>query len=137
MGTTSNRGSGTAASRRGILVIDGLASARRTIADGLASMGFEVLQAATLAAAFKNLDEQSPFAAIVVDVALKDGSGEGFARQMRAASPASRVIVVTGYSESAMRERLSDDPCLVVLGKPVDPPALARALRDLGVEPHL
>lgn len=107
------------------------------IADGLASMGFEVLQAATLAEAFKNLDEQSPFAAIVVDVALKDGSGEDFARQMRAASPASRVIVVTGYSESAMRERLSDDPCLVVLGKPVDPPALARALRDLGVEPHL
>lgn len=107
------------------------------IADGLVDMGFQVLQAATLAEAFETVAEGSPFAAIVVDVALKDGFGESFAKQARTASPGSRVVIVTGYGESAMRERLSGDPGVAVLGKPLRLDVLTRALRDLGVEPRL
>lgn len=123
-------------SRPRILLIDDQTDVRRMISEGLAEFGFQVLEARTLAEASEKAADGPPFAAIVVDVALKDGFGESFARQIRRASPESRVAIITGYGETAMRERLSDDPGLAVLGKPLRLDALIQALQDLGVEPN-
>ncbi|MDI6623198.1 MAG: response regulator [Brevundimonas sp.] len=128
--------SGLTASGPRILVIDDQTDVRKRIADGLTELHFDVLEAATLAEASETVAQGPPFGAVVVDVALKDGFGESFAKLMRAASPGTPVIIVTGYGESAMRERLSSDPGLAVLGKPLCLEVLARALATLGVEPH-
>ena len=119
-----------------ILVIEGQTDVRRMIADGLTDLRFQVLEAATLAEASEIGAQGSSFDAIVVDVALKDGFGESFAKQMRSASPGTPVNIVTGHGESAMRERLSANPGLTVLGKPLCLETLTKALRTLGVEPH-
>jgi len=114
-------------------LVDDQASVRKALAESLTEAKFQVFEAGTLAEARDRMAERSPIAAVVVDIALKDGGGEPFARELRAAYPASRVVVVTGYSESAIRERLSNDPSVAVLGKPTDAGAVLQALQDLGV----
>jgi FixJ family two-component response regulator len=78
-------------------------------------------------------DEKGNITAIVTDVGLPDGRGDDLARQAREDYPDLPVVIITGYGDNALRERLSKDTGITLLTKPFYPEQVVEALRKLGV----
>jgi DNA-binding response OmpR family regulator len=101
----------------------------------LANGGFAVRSAPTLAAARAELKTGRSFAAVLLDLALPDGSGLELLREW-AGHPPAPVLVLTGEIE----ERVLDEVRALgarVLSKPFSPSKLAAQLATLtGASPQ-
>ena len=87
-----------------LLLIEDNVSLVELIAKGLASAGFEVDTAATLAGARDAIAEIS-YAALILDIGLPDGDGLSIQREMRGRGEATPVLVLT--ARGGLRDRVT------------------------------
>ncbi len=117
-----------------ILVIEDEAMIRLDLVDSLQELGFDAVEAVSLADAERHLQEGAPsLSAIVTDIGLPDGRGDDFAGKIRTRCPDVPVIVATGYTDPRMREKFRDDPKVAVVAKPYYPEQIVATLRKLGM----
>jgi DNA-binding response OmpR family regulator len=112
---------------RRVLVVEDDEELREAVTRALTRAGFEVVVAATGAAALAAVRGLAPDAA-VVDVFLPDAGGLGVARRLREAWGPVPVLFVTGLAIAAVREALAPAP---VLFKPFTRKQLLASLRQI------
>lgn len=113
--------------RRTILVVDDNDNFRRTCAELLADLGYEVRQAADGAAATELLLGAPEIDLALVDWTMPALSGAETFRRLRAARPALPIVVMSGYAESVTSE-LGRLELAAFLEKPFTVDALEAAL---------
>jgi CheY-like chemotaxis protein len=98
------RGTGT------VLVVDDEEIVREVIRSALEDAGYQVLLANDGIEGVETFRARaSDVVAVVVDVSMPRMSGEETLRQLRAIAPAVPVLLTSGYTEQAARERLAAD----------------------------
>ena len=105
--------------QRRVLLVDDEELVRMTTADALAELGFDVIEAATGAAALARL--QPPPDLLLTDLGLPDQDGLSLALEIRRRLPGMPVVVASGQNEPP-------DMDVVWLPKPYDVADLRRAL---------
>ncbi len=109
-----------------VLLVEDDDALRRAMTRALAKAGFEVVPAATGAAAVAAGREVEPDAA-VIDVFLPDAGGLGVARGLREVAHVP-VLFVTGLALAAVRDALAPAP---VLSKPFSRKQLLAGVRRI------
>jgi DNA-binding response OmpR family regulator len=92
--------------------------------------GYRYLEAADIAEAEEHLEAESP-ALIVLDVMLPGKSGLEFLRELRESGRRVPVVLVSAWQSETDQQTATEAGADAFLGKPFDPDALARAVRDL------
>src|SRR3954447_5852223 len=88
-------------------------------ANELASRGFEVIQAATVAEAVAKFNRlHGRLAAAIVDIGLPGGSGETLIAHLRAHDPNLPIIIATGYPLDQVHRRVGKLTRMRVVEKP-------------------
>ena len=120
--------------RARLLVVEDKESLRRLLVTALSEEGYEVASAADVAGARAHLAE-GPFAAVLSDLKLPDGSGLDVLEASRQAAPSAPVIVLTGFGTVATAVEAMKQGAYDFLEKPVEIDDLARLLeRALSTE---
>ncbi|MEN3275802.1 MAG: hypothetical protein V7631_1592 [Massilia sp.] len=112
---------GTRAAARGvnILLVDDEAALRQILAEVLREAGHTVFEAGDAATALAKLRHVDAVDLLVTDVGLPGGvNGRQLADTVRGASPATRVLFITGYAESTVLNKESLDEDMQILTKP-------------------
>jgi DNA-binding response OmpR family regulator len=112
-----------------ILICDDEPPLRELVKAALGS-GYRYLEAADIAEAEEHLEAESP-ALIVLDVMLPGKSGLEFLRELRESGRRVPVVLVSAWQSETDRQTATEAGADAFLGKPFDPDALARAVRDL------
>jgi len=107
-----------------VLIVDDEPAVRFAVADFLRGQGYEVAEAATLAAAQEAFTLAPPDAA-VVDHRLPDGDALELLAWLRDAQAAVPVIILTGHASIDLAVRSIKEGAEQFLTKPVELPALA------------
>lgn len=110
-----------------ILLVEDEAPLRRLAALVLRRAGYEVLEAESAEAALECLEGAPPPAALVSDMAMPGQDGLELARSLRARWPGLPVVLLSGYTESALGQDLAREK-LHFLAKPYAPAELLAAL---------
>ncbi|HZA14317.1 MAG TPA: response regulator [Myxococcaceae bacterium] len=113
-----------------LLLVDDDASNALILSALLEETGFDVRTAASCAEARRCLASARPFAAILLDEGLPDGSGSALLAEIRAAEPLARVILYTGRDDLLHRPHSFD--AVALKGEPFD--QLLRAVRPEGAQ---
>lgn len=108
-----------------LLLVDDDASNAMTLSVLLEETGFAVLTATSCAQARRCLSGGHPFAVILLDETLPDGSGGALLPEIRAVNPGARVILYTGQDDLLHRAESFD--AVALKGEPFD--QLLRAVR--------
>ena len=87
-----------------VLVVDDERNFRRVVEAKLRKSSFDVILASDAASALDSVLRQ-PFELVLLDLHLPDADGIALLRLLRAAMPATPVIVMTAYEEEGLRER--------------------------------
>jgi PAS domain S-box-containing protein len=115
-----------------ILLVEDEPSVRRTVARGLRSLGYEVLEAENGQAAvtlWRNLHQHIHL--LLTDLVMPEGmTGLELAQRLKAAEPGLRVIISSGYSAGVAQEGSPAEDGIVYLPKPYDKSVLAKTVRD-------
>ncbi len=114
---------------RSLLVIDDEPHIWRLLDSKLTAGGFAVRTAPTLAAARLELAAGRKFAAVLLDLALPDGSGLELLREW-AGHPPAPVLVLTGEIEESVLDEVRALGA-AVLAKPFSPSKLAAQMEAL------
>jgi DNA-binding response OmpR family regulator len=112
-----------------ILICDDEPPLRELVKAALGS-GYRYLEAADIAEAEEHLEAESP-ALIVLDVMLPGKSGLEFLRELRERGRRVPVVLVSAWQSETDQQTATEAGADAFLGKPFDPDALARAVRDL------
>lgn len=111
-----------------VLVIDDDAGVRLISKMILQREGFAVTEAADAATALRRIGAATwPFALILLDLTLPDGSGADLLPPLRQAAPDSPVLVISGGHEDDIRQIGADG----FLSKPFVRATLVKAVRDV------
>src|SRR5499426_3911884 len=115
-----------------ILVVDDEKMIRWSLGEALRGWGFEPVEAATAGAALTSF-EAEPFAAVLLDINLPDGSGLDVLRKLRQREPEAVIIMITANvlvdeTIAALRGGAYDS-----IGKPINLEELHVAIRN-GIE---
>jgi DNA-binding response OmpR family regulator len=114
-----------------LLLVDDNDEVRGVIADYLRENGFTVMEAASGDAA-RAVIEDSPVDILVTDLIMPGAlDGIGLAREAQRLRPALKILLISGYNESAAEARSLG---LTILRKPFKLGELADAIRDAGGE---
>lgn len=120
----------------GLLVVDDDPVLRSLLTRAFARRGFSVREAGSLAAARGAIAEAAPDLA-VVDLKLPDGSGLDVVASLKAASAATRIVVLTGYASIATAVEAVKLGAVNYLAKPVTVDEILRALEQQAPDPHV
>jgi two-component system, response regulator RegA len=112
---------------RTLLVVDDDAPLCQRLARAMERRGFVVLTADSVANGIAAATAHPP-AFAVVDLRLGDGSGLDVVSALRAARPAARIVMLTGYGNIATAVAAVKAGALDYLPKPADADAVERAL---------
>jgi CheY-like chemotaxis protein len=113
-----------------ILVVEDDAVLRQLFSVVLAHYGYEVLIAASGSEALAVVHGRAGRLGLVIsDVMMPEMSGLELARRLRAENESLKILLLSGYGETAL-EGLSE-PGVAFLPKPIPPAALARKVREL------
>jgi PAS domain S-box-containing protein len=115
-----------------VLVVDDEPTVRMLVADTLAELGYQAIEAGDAAAALKVLESDAEIDLLVTDVGLPGGmNGKQMADIARARRPRLRVLFITGYAENAgiINGRL--DPGMHVMSKPFPMDKFASRVRSI------
>jgi signal transduction histidine kinase/DNA-binding response OmpR family regulator len=117
-----------------ILLVEDEVLVRMYEAQVLGGLGCTVEEAGSFREARAKLDRvgQSLVAA-VIDLGLPDRPGDALIAEIRALRPSLPILLATGYADGAVRDRVSDDPLVAIIGKPFQAHDLQAALARLGV----
>src|SRR5438270_11187169 len=110
-----------------ILLVEDDETARSFMVPMLRDEGYEVREAATLAAAHHAVDRDEADI-IVLDVQLPDGYGPSLLERVSRERPGMPVIVVTGYGDIDMAVEAMKLGAMDFIPKPVDMKRLSQAL---------
>jgi DNA-binding NtrC family response regulator len=110
-----------------VLVVEDEPVVRFGIRDFLASRGFDVQEAASLAQARASFQRERPDA-IVVDYSLPDGNALDLLAEIHEVDPQLPIIVLTGHGSIDLAVRAIKEGAENFLTKPVELPALAVVL---------
>jgi len=110
-----------------VLLVEDDETARSFLVPMLRDEGYEVREAATLAAAHKAVDRDEADI-IVLDVQLPDGYGPSLLERVNRERPGLPVIVVTGYGDIDMAVEAMKLGAMDFIPKPVDMTRLKQAL---------
>ncbi len=129
-----------------ILIVDDEPFIRLVLHEALRSWGYETLEAGTVAEATKIFEEEEP-SVVLLDIELPDGSGLDVLTRIKAKSPDSIVIMVTGSVDvpntvSALRGGAHDfigkpiklEELRVTLSNALETQALRREVRQTRIE---
>jgi len=108
-----------------ILVVDDDPQVRRFLADSLRELGFSVVHVDSGQAALRELDQLN-FELLVVDFAMPHMNGAEVARAAQEKQPRLRILIVSGYSDSAAIDAALGSAAL--LKKPFDVAELKEAV---------
>lgn len=112
-----------------VLLVDDDASVRGAFGDLLRHAGCRVESAATLAEASRKLDRGRP-TCVLLDLLLPDGCGIQLLRRLRSAGSTTKVAVVSGTADLALRTKVAKLRPDASFPKPVDVLALFAWVRD-------
>jgi DNA-binding response OmpR family regulator len=115
-----------------VLVVEDDEALREAMTRALRKAGFDVILAATGAAALM-VGRELHLDAAIIDVFLPDAGGLGVARALRETLDAVPIIFVTGLAVAAVREALAPAP---VLFKPFSKKKLLSTLRRIANVPE-
>jgi two-component system, cell cycle sensor histidine kinase and response regulator CckA len=114
-----------------ILVVEDNADVAQICLDQMEQLGLEADYAASFDRAFEFLNSGQSYALVFSDILMPGGkSGLDLARELKRSAPAVRVVLTTGYSESAA-DAVSEG--FTVLRKPYSLEDLKRALGELNI----
>jgi len=114
------------------LVVDDEASARESTEALLLTLGFTVITAESGANGIAQFcTGPASFAVVVLDLTMPGLNGEETLASLRAINPDVRVLLISGYSETARADRLADTAPVCFLQKPFSREALELKLREL------
>ena len=118
-----------------VLVVDDDRQVRRFVAESLRSLGYKVSDIDSGAAALGLLaDQQRHFDLLVADFAMPGMNGAELARRAKQQRPDLRVLMVSGYADTAVIDAELGEPHL--LRKPFDLAELGAAVADV-LEKHV
>jgi signal transduction histidine kinase/HAMP domain-containing protein len=104
---------------RTVLVVDDDEGVRRVTADAIRSAGFKIVEATNAADALTVLRQGRLIDLVVSDVVMPGGAnGYDLAAEVLGKFPATRILLVTGFAESAARERAQLGAKVDVITKP-------------------
>jgi len=115
-----------------ILVVDDESDLRETLAQALASVGYQVVTAANgeeAVARFAAAPEQ--VALVLMDVVMPRLSGMDAARRIRALNKGVPLILATGYDDRQVLEEARTWDRTLILSKPLPVASLSRRIREL------
>ncbi len=119
-----------------ILVVEDEPSLRLLVRKVLERNGFEVMEAASGAAAMEMCDAGKPqIDLLMTDMVMPDGvSGRQLAERLKADNPALKVLYTSGYSTDLLGKDLALQEGLNFLQKPYPPSKLVQTVRNaLGI----
>jgi DNA-binding NtrC family response regulator len=115
-----------------ILVIDDNAALAENIAEILEELSVEVHVADSAEVALARFDEH-PWSLVMTDVRMPGIDGIELLTQIKDRSPATPVLVMTGYADHHMIARAHDSGALAVVYKPLDLDALLELVARIAV----
>jgi CheY-like chemotaxis protein len=119
-------------SSRKVLLVEDEALVAMVAAETLIELGFDVVEATTARAALEHAGaDHALFEFAVVDLGLPDRPGEELIAELKVLRPDFPIIVASGYSEEALRDRLKIDGHFAFLNKPYDLAGLQTAINTL------
>ena len=119
-----------------LLVVEDEILVRMLLVEALAAEGYQVEEAGNFREAVQKFDTLgSALTAAIVDVGLPDRPGDAFVQEIRATRPDLPIILVTGYADHTLHERVLQDARVQIVGKPFQPSDVAAALKRFGLHP--
>lgn len=110
-----------------VLIVEDEPTPRKFIAKILGKQGYETVEAETLSAAHKVLD-QAAADVVLLDVKLPDGNGFTLLDRLVTEQPGLPVIVATGYGDIDMAVEAMQNGAFDFMAKPIDAARLLRSL---------
>jgi len=127
------KGKGPERTRRGecILLVEDEADVRSIMKRSLQDAGYQVVEAATAAAALERfMESNEPINLVLTDVVMPGGSGRELADRIAELRPQTPVLFTSGYTDGDIQRRGLLTPGMAFIQKPVTPEALVRAVQD-------
>jgi DNA-binding NtrC family response regulator len=112
-----------------ILVVDDEAIVRDSIGDWLRTAGYEVYEAETGEEALM-LIEKTDFSFLILDVRLPGKSGIQVLKEVRAAKPEIKTIIITAFPSEGLADEVMKLGAVDYLIKPVHPENLERIILE-------
>ncbi|MBI4409434.1 MAG: response regulator [Gemmatimonadetes bacterium] len=115
-----------------ILLVEDEDPVRALVRKVLLRNGYRVLEAGNAADALGICDEYGgPVHLLVTDIIMPEMNGQELARRVALLRPGTRVLYMSGYTDSEVLDRGGVDPGTVFLQKPFTPEALAQTIREV------
>jgi CheY-like chemotaxis protein len=115
-----------------ILVVEDDAEVRRSSAEALRDMGYQVLEAGDAMEGVRLIVDRGGIDLLFTDVRLPGGvNGRTLADAARSAQPSLRVLVTTGYAGSTTLRSSALDKDVHFIAKPFNPKTLAAKIREV------
>jgi signal transduction histidine kinase/ActR/RegA family two-component response regulator len=115
-----------------ILVVEDEEIVRNLVCEVLRSHGYRVLSTGRGDEALRIVQmEDRDIDLLISDVVMPEMNGVELAQRVREGSPRSRILFVSGYSESDMADQGLEAVAFQVLQKPFTPDTLARKVREV------
>ncbi len=115
-----------------ILVAEDDEAVRHLIQKALEKSGYNPLLAASGAEALRRVKEHpGPIQLLIADVIMPRMSGMELAKRLRKLRPEMAVLYMSGYTDSALRQRGNFDSGMQFLQKPFSPAALKHKVREI------
>jgi PAS domain S-box-containing protein len=115
-----------------ILLVEDEDAVRKAAERILRAAGYEVVSAATGAAAVAFVAEhQRAIDLLLTDVVMPKMSGRELADRLMTDAPGLKVLFTSGYTDNAIVHQGALDPGTAFLGKPFSPAALVRKVREV------
>ncbi|HWE46740.1 MAG TPA: PAS domain S-box protein [Caulobacteraceae bacterium] len=115
-----------------VLVVDDEPTVRMLVADTLADLGYQSIEAVDAASGMKVLESDMTIDLLITDVGLPGGvNGKQLADTARARRPELKVLFITGYAENAAVSNGHLEAGMRVLSKPFPMEKLAACIRSI------
>jgi signal transduction histidine kinase/CheY-like chemotaxis protein len=114
-----------------VLVVEDDAQVRAYVAETLAELGYDILDAPDAAQALQLLQRHRSVKLLLTDVVMPGKNGRKLAEEARALNPSLRVLYMTGYSRNAIVHQGRLDPGVELIQKPLTSEQLAAAVRKV------
>ncbi len=119
-----------------VLVVDDEPTVRMLIADTLAELGYQAIEAGDAASGLKVLESDAEIDLLITDVGLPGGmNGKQMVDLARANRPELTVLFITGYADNAAITNGRLEPGMHVMSKPFPMEKLASRIRSIIEEP--
>jgi signal transduction histidine kinase/CheY-like chemotaxis protein len=115
-----------------ILLVEDEDAVRLFSARALRNKGYKVIEARSGEAALVIMGQDGePIDLLITDVVMPEMDGPALVEEVRSRRPDMKVIFISGYAESAFRQRASDGTMLHFLAKPFSLKQLATKVKDV------